>query len=274
MRMVKKVFLFFIFSLVLGQAQAQFTLGRSSNREDRKAEKRKKINTLIRQAEEGILVYTMQSVFGFQARSNGYGFLYEQGKMKTPLKSNVYRVELTEIKHPKENRFQNLSNPFLFISNPYIYGKVNNFYQLSLGIGQQRLMGQKGNKNGVSVTWNYLGGLAAGFLKPYYVQVEDSTGTSTRYIKYTPQDSTLFLGPAILGAGGFWRGWNELKIKPGVFAKTSLRYDYGRFNEVVSALEIGCSVEYYSGSTPILALQRETPLFFQAYIALLFGRRK
>ncbi|MBM3412674.1 MAG: hypothetical protein FJY19_04760 [Bacteroidetes bacterium] len=271
---MKKVFLFLIFSFVLGHAQAQFTLGRTSDREDRKAQKRKKINALIRQAEEGTLVYTKQSVFGFQARSNGYGFLYELGKMKTPLKSNIYRVELTEIKHPKENKFQNLSNPFLFISNPYIYGKVNNFYQLSLGVGQQRLLGQKGNKNGVSVSWNYLGGLSAGFLKPYYVQVEDSTGTGVRHIKYTSKDSALFLGPAILGAGGFWRGWNELKVKPGFFTKTSLRYDYGRFNEVVSALEIGCSVEYYPGNNPIMALQPEKSLFFQAYIAILFGRRK
>jgi len=274
MRVVQKFFLVFILLLQLAQVQAQFTLDRQGNRDDRKAEKRKKINALIRQAEEGTLVYTKQSVFGFQARSNGYGILYELAKMKTPLKSMVYRAELTEIKHPKENRFQNLSNPFLFISNPYIYGKVNNFYQLSLGIGQQRLIGQKGNKNGVSVSWNYNGGLALGLLKPYYVQVEDPTGTDIKYIKYTKADSVLFLGPSILGAGGFWRGWNELKLNPGFFAKSSLRYDYGRFNEVVSALEIGCSVEYYPGGIPIMALQQEKPLFFQAYIALLFGRRK
>lgn len=274
MKVVQKLFLFFILILSLVQGQAQFTLDRQGSRDDRKAEKRKKINALIRQAEEGTLVYTKQSIFGFQARTNGYGFLYEQAKMKTPLKSTVYRVELTEIKHPKENRFQNLSNPFLFISNPYIYGKRNNFYQLSLGIGQQRLIGQKGNKNGVSVSWNYNGGLALGLLKPYFVQVEDPTGTNIKYIKYTPEDSVLFLGPSILGAGGFWRGWNELRLKPGAFAKTSLRYDYGRFNEVVSALEIGCSVEYYPGGIPIMALQEEKPLFFQAYIALLFGRRK
>ena len=77
-----------------------------------------------------------------------------------------------------------------------------------------------------------------------------------------------------LGAGGFWRGWNELRVKPGAFAKTSLRYDYGRFNEVVSALEVGLSIEYYPGGIPIMALQKEKPLFIQASIALLFGRRK
>jgi len=248
--------------------------GQFSQKDERKAEKRKKINALIRQAEEGTLVYTKHSVFGFQARSNGYGLFYELGTAKTPLKNNLYRFDLTEIKHPKENKFQNLSNPFLFISNPYIYGKVNNFYQASFSVGQQRLLGQKGNKNGVAVSLLYHGGVSLGLLKPYYVEVEDPNGPNTKFIKYSSQDSILFLGPAIMGAGGFWRGWNELKLKPGGFVKSSLRFDYGRFNEVVSALEIGCSAEYFAGNVPIMALQKNKSLFFQAHIALVFGRRK
>lgn len=253
---------------------AQLTTGRSTQRDDRKAEKRKKINALIRQAEEGTLVYTKHTVYGFQARSNGYGLFAELGKAKTPLKTTLYRFDLTEIKHPKENRFQNLSNPFLFISNPYIYGKVNNFYQGSFSVGQQRLIGQKGNKNGVAVSLLYHGGISLGLLKPYYVEVQDPASTGTKMIKYTQKDSILFLGPAILGAGGFWKGWNELKVKPGAFVKSSLRFDYGRFNELVSALEVGCSAEYFAGTIPIMALQKNKSLFFQAHVALLFGRRK
>lgn len=99
----------------------------------------------------------------------------------------------------------------MFISNPYIYGKTNNFYQASFSVGQQRLLGQKGNKNGVAVSFLYQGGFSFGLLKPYYVEVEDPNGPNTIFIKYTPKDSILFLGPAIMGAGGFWRGWNELK---------------------------------------------------------------
>lgn len=254
--------------------KAQVSFGQNAQKEERKAEKRKKINALIRQAEEGTLVYTKHSVFGLQARSNGYGLFYELGTAKSPLKNNLYRFDLTEIKHEKENKFQNLSNPFLFISNPYIYGKANNFYQASFSIGQQRLFGQKGNKNGVAVSLLYHGGISMGLLKPYYVEVEDPNGPNTKFIKYTPHDSILFLGPAIMGAGGFWRGWNELKIRPGGFVKSSLRFDYGRFNEVVSALEIGCSAAYFSGKVPIMALQKNRSLFLQTHIALVFGRRK
>lgn len=270
---MKKFLLLGIAFFAMIRSEAQAPVVRSGTL-SKKEQKRQKANALMRQAEEGVLVYNKQTTLGLQGRTNGYGLFFEKAKMKSPLRSSIYRVDLTEIKHPKENKFQNLSNPFLFFSNPYIYGKVNNFYQLSLGMGQQRMLGQKGNKNGVAVSAVYHGGLALGLLKPYYVQVEDPASDNLIYIKYTRADSILFLGPSILGAGGFWRGWNEVKLRPGVFVKGALRFDYGRFNEVVSGIEVGASAEYYTQKISILALQNDKPFFFQAHIALLFGRRK
>ena len=272
---MKQILLFvaLVLSAIIAEAQQPDTRsGRTTS--SKKDERRKKINAMIKQAEEGVLVYNKQNTYGLQGRSNGYGVFYELGRMKTPLRSNIYRLDITEIKHPKENKFQNLSNPFLFLSNPYVYGKVNNFYQVTLGFGQQRMLGQKGNKNGVSVSAVYNGGLSAGLLKPYFLQVEDPTTNKLKYIKYSSADSALFLSQNIMGAGGFWRGWDQLKFQPGIFAKTSLRFDYGRFNEVVSALELGLSVEYYTKKITIMALQKDKPFFFQGYVSILFGRRK
>ena len=82
------------------------------------------------------------------------------------------------------------------------------------------------------------------------------------------------MGPTIIGGGGFGKGWGEMKIKPGAFVKTALRFDYGRFNETVSGIEIGISAEFYGSKIQILANQKDRNLFFQGYIALLFGRRK
>ncbi|MFM8592741.1 MAG: hypothetical protein ACKOA3_07580 [Sphingomonadales bacterium] len=269
---MKAVFLIAFTFLGISLCTAQVL--RSGETSSKKEQKRQKINALIRQAEEGVLVYNKQTTMGIQARSNGYGLFYEMGRMKSPLRTTVYRIDFTEIKHPKENKFQNLSNPFLFLSNPYIYGKVNNFFQLTMGAGQQRMLGQKGNKNGVAVSAVYQGGLALGLLKPYFVQVEDQGSDDLLYIKYSSADSALFLGPAILGSGGFWRGWNELSLQPGLYAKGALRFDYGRFNEVVSGIEVGISAEMYAKKIPIMALQNNRPFFLQAHIALLFGKRK
>lgn len=240
----------------------------------KKDERKQRINQLIRQAEEGTLVYRNHHIFGVQAKSLGYGVFYEYGQMKNQHKTNLFRLDITEIKDRKEDKVQNTANGFIFFGNPYIYGKVNNFYQASLGFGQQVVLGQKGNKNGVSVIGIYSGGLALGLLRPYYLQVLDPVTNQEKFIKYSTADSALFLGNTILGGGGIGKGWGEMKMKPGFFARTALRFDYGRFNEAVSGVEIGLTAEYFTQKIPIIAGPYDRNLFFQGYVSLLFGRRK
>lgn len=265
----------FLATLVIGLA-AQDSTGKKSVKNERKEVRRQKINNLIRQAEEGVLVYRKQNILGLQFRTNGYGGFYEMGRMKTNRKTNIYRLDITEIKHQKEEKQTEggIAGNAIIFGNPYIYGKINNFYQVSLGFGQQYILGQKGNKNGVAVSAVYSGGLVLGLLRPYYVEVIDPNGGDNLLIKYSQKDSALFLGPKIVGGGGLRKGWSELSIKPGGFLKTALRFDYGRFNEVVSGIEIGISGEFYSSKIPILFNQKDKQFFFQGYIAVLFGRRK
>jgi hypothetical protein len=238
---------------------------------EKKDARRQKINNLIRQAEEGILVYRKQAIFGIQLKTNGYGGYFELGRMKTTRKTNIYRLDITEIKNQKEEK---LPNGSIVFGNPFIYGKINNFYQATLGFGQQHILGQKGNKNGVAVSAVYSGGLSIGLLRPYYLEVQNPNGGENLIIKYSKKDSSLFLGNTIVGGGGFGKGWSELKIKPGAFVKTALRFDYGRFNEVVSGIEVGISAEFYGSKIPIMIAQKDKQFFFQGYIAILFGRRK
>jgi hypothetical protein len=242
---------------------------RKMSKADKKAEKRQRINSIIKQEEEGNLSFHKQSVFGVELRTNGYGIFYELGKRKSARYTNLYTIELTEIKHRKEDK----TGGETFFNNSYVYGKQNNFYQGKLGFGQQYILGQKGNKNGVAVTLNVTGGLDLGLLKPYYLDVKDASGYD-KTIKYE-DDSTLFLSAGnIYGASGFTKGWNELKIKPGLFVKSALRFDFGRYNESVQALEIGLSLEGFAQKIPILVYNDPKQLFLQMHIAFAFGGRK
>jgi hypothetical protein len=63
-------------------------------------------------------------------------------------------------------------------------------------------------------------------------------------------------------------------LKPGAYIKAALRFDYGRFNETVSAIEVGVSLEAYTQKIPIMLFQEDKQLFFQAYVAIGFGKRK
>ena len=267
---MKKLFSTAIVVMICFTIAAQPTTREKRN--EKKDERREKINTLKKQAEEGTLVYRKQSIFGAQLRTNGYGGFYEMGKMKTNRKTNIYRLDITEIKSHKEEK---IPAGGVIFGNPFIYGKINNFYQATIGFGQQYILGQKGNKNGVAVSLIYNGGLALGLLRPYYIEIQDPQTNENRFVKYDSPDSLLFLDEAsIVGGAGLGKGWGEMKVKPGAFAKMALRFDYGRFNEVVSGLEVGLSADFYSSKIPILLYQKKKQFFYQAYLSVLFGRRK
>ena len=53
-----------------------------------------------------------------------------------------------------------------------------------------------------------------------------------------------------------------------------MRFDYGRYNESVSGLEIGISVEFYADKIPMMVSQEDKQVFVQGYVAIIFGRRK
>jgi len=243
-------------------------------KQQKKAENKERINQLIQQEEEGAIIFQKQSVFGIKLNTDGYGMFFEMGRMKTSRKSNLYSIELGERKHLKEEKVPPVQGTYF--TNPFVYGKINNFYYAKFGFSQTHLIGNKGNKNGVAVSAIYGGGLSAGLLKPYYLKVADIQTNAIRDIKYNGNNDSVFLDNVqyIQGASGFSKGFGEMKFTPGLFVKTALRFDYGRYNELVSALEVGLNVEWYSSKMPVMLLQQQRQSFFNAYAAIEFGRRK
>ncbi|MFN3665538.1 MAG: hypothetical protein ACK4S0_05235 [Sediminibacterium sp.] len=273
---MKKLFIIVsLFGSMAVSAQQKSQTPAQLDKARKKAERKEKINQMIKQEEEGALVFNKQGSFSFKFTTDGWGMFYEHGKYKTVTKTNLWWLEFGEHKHPKEEKVPTISasGGFLIVSS-YVYGKRNNFYNLKLGFGQQRLIGGKGNKNGVAVSAIYGGGLTAGLLKPYYIEIQNPNTNKQEQIKYDNNDN-LFLDPTIiLGRGSLTKGFGEIKFVPGAHVRTALRFDYGRYNEVLSALEVGLNAEFYSQKMPILLLNKEKNLFFNAYVALTFGKRK
>ncbi len=238
------------------------------NKRQRQAEKRAHINSLIKQEEEGVIAYRKSFVFGAKLLTDGYGIFFEMGRATSVKKSLLYQLEISERKHIKEDK-QSIA---YLNSIPFIYGKENFFYPVKLGVQQQVVLGNKSNKNGVSITGNYGGGLALALLRPYYVEVEKNNELT--YIKYNSPDSTLYLNSPIYGGPTFGKGWSELTVSPGVYGKAAVRFDYGAYNEIVSAVEIGLTAEYYSKKIPLLIQTSNKQFFFSGYVAILFGKRK
>jgi hypothetical protein len=260
---VNKLFLVGITLLISSGLIAQNTPPPKGKKDAR----RERVNALMKMEEEGELVFRKQSIFGFKAATDGYGISYEIGKFRSNRNTFLLQFELNERKHKKETKVSGDFNGFQF--NSFVPGKMNNFFQFKVGAGSQRIIGGKGNKNGVAVAVVYAGGLSLGLLKPYNVDVEYN-GLRFRSTYPKIYDS----GYRELGASGFTVGWGKVKLKPGIHAKAAMRFDYGRFNETVTALEVGANAEFYAGKVEQIYGSKPQQYFFNAYLTLLLGRRK
>ncbi len=222
----------------------------------------------MKMEEEGELVFNKQSIFGIKLNTDGYGISYERGKYKSNTLTTIYQFELNEKKSPREIKVSAAASADGVSS--YIPGKENNFFQFKMSAGQQRRLGGKGNKNGVAVTYLYTGGVSVGILKPYLINVVDKYNNNFQSSYPTIIDSNYIE----TGAAGFFTGWGQLKVKPGLNAKTAMRFDYGRFNESITAIEVGVSAEYYFSKIPQMIIIPEKHFFFNGYVTILFGKRK
>jgi len=240
--------------------------------QNKKSAKRDRMNNLMRMEEEGDLIFNKHNIFGIRLATDGYGISFEKGKYKTPTKTLLFEFELNEKKSPKEHRISATSDGFNYTSVvPY---KLNNLYEFKMAVGQQHLIGGKGNKNGVAVTALYAGGITLGLLKPYYLDIQNQiTGqTSRKTFDQVVTDTTT--GDAITGASGFTVGWGHLSLKPALNAKQAMRFDYGRLNQSVTAIEVGLTEEFFFSKIPQVYLVPQKQFFFNAYVSILFGSRK
>lgn len=261
---MKKIFFFFIATIIALPSIAQI----ENKPLTKKQEKRQNLNKIIKQEEEGVITHLKHFAGGLKITTDGYGGFLEIGRAKTVKKSMLFQFEIVETKHAKEIKQQVSYSS----SQPIIYGKVNFFYPIKLGVQQQIVLGNKGNKNGVSVTGNIGGGISLGLLRPYLINVFDNG--AQKYIGYN-DDSTAFLNTSgYISGPGFGKGWSKLKLTPGLYIKPAVRFDYGKFNEMINALEVGASLEYYSKKIPQMVFSKQEQLFFSAYVSLIFGKRK
>lgn len=272
---MKKIILVLICSCFLTQLMAQQT--ETDTRKSKKELRKQRINAIIRQEEEGVIKYKSHLAFGLKLTNDGYGGFVEYAKAQSIKKALLFQLDITERKHSKEIKTQ-VADPSLSDGSSLIFGKLNFVYPVKLGVQQQFLFGNKGNKNGVSVSGNFGGGISLALLRPYQFHVITDSGYKYSALVYDDTLNAYTFGDtitrAIVGGPTFGKGWSGLKVTPGLYAKAALRFDYGKYNEMLSAIEVGVMAEFYGKKLQMMAFQKEYNLFLSAYVSIVFGRRK
>ena len=111
---MKRIILNVCFVVLAVGSFAQEKNDRRSERDAKKEERRQKIDNLIRQQEEGALIFNKQSVFGIRLNTDGLGLMYEKAYMKNPKLANFFSIEVNEKRHTKEQKRRNWSDLYFW----------------------------------------------------------------------------------------------------------------------------------------------------------------
>ena len=217
------------------------------------------------------ILFRKEQTGSIMVHSGGFGIGYHNGKSVTFLRKFMWEIEVLSIKHPKEYKvssyYQNSKN--------FIFGKLNSFYTIRGGVGQQHVLNRKPYWGGVEVRLFYYGGISLGITKAQYlniVKIDEVTGNyKTVQERYDPAVHAI---TDIFSKGSFFKGFNYMGIYPGLYAKIGLSFEYGADEHFVKALECGVFADGFYKNVPIMAYQKNQFIFVNAYIGLHFGKRK
>jgi hypothetical protein len=220
--------------------------------------------------------YSTETVFGVDLNTNGGligGFMFRHTRELTGGRYFNYGAEWVQVKHPNEVRIPNSVTGSVFI-----LGKTNYFFPLRPHVGYEFVLFTKGKEDGIQVDALINGGPSFGFVKPYYIQFDN--GTSIDIVPYNVNaHDPATKGAGIIGPGGFFHGFDNIRVVPGMHLKTGLSFEFGAFNSGVSGIEAGTLLEAFTQKIDILDVSSSYPthnkwFFSSVYVNIYIGGRR
>lgn len=217
---------------------------------------------------QGRVMLRDERTFGGFLNSNGWGLNYRYGYWRNARNQFIIDGDFSYVKHPKEVKTVIGYN---YNTYRYVFGKENLFWELKGTAGWQKELYRKIDRNGISVRLFYAGGLSLGFTKPIYYKVftvSNGTIIYEEFVKFDPGIHQDYIG----GRGPFFKGFDELKLYPGIYGKTGFSFEYSQKDAILHALEAGVSLTVYPKKIPIMATEQNNFLFFTLHVGYRFGR--
>ncbi len=202
---------------------------------------------------------------GLQLNNHGFGANFRRGFHKTVKKKKLFELDFVTLKHPREVK-QSTSE----LTGNFVFGKLNSAYSLRLGYGQHNVLAYKPFGEGVELKSIYSFGLTTTFLKPVYYLVVFSGQLQPAEERFDAEKHELY---NIVGSGSYFKGFNELTLQPGLYAKFALNFEYASERQSIRSLETGIVVDAYYKNLEILAFDRNYPVYISFYLSLQYGRK-
>jgi hypothetical protein len=227
--------------------------------------------------EEG---YSREFTYGLNFNSNGGllgGAMIKQVYHMGGKWYQFWALEGVEVKHPKEVRYQ---NPYT--GGTYIKGKSNYLFVLRPQYGREYTFFRKAAESGVQVNGVVAAGPSIGILAPYFIQYDYTPYDVNRQpigpsdIRTEQYDPRVHTQPDthILGSSGVFTGLAEPHFRVGANAKAGVSFEYGRYMESVTGIEVGMLYEAFAGNLDMIPQASNNNTFLSVYLTLYYGRRR
>jgi hypothetical protein len=217
--------------------------------------------------EQQKVFFRNEKSFGIQLNTDGIGFSYRTSKRTDYLNKNIIEYEFGSIKHPKEYK---LSNPYTQ-GTSFVFGKLNFPMYFRASIGRQHELYKKADLGGVSIRLFYSGGPVLAVYKPIYYKVIYPVSLTEFYIKEEKFNTNIAVPQDIWGRASFTKGMNEIKVMPGLYAKSGFSFEYSKEDKVLHAVEVGATLSAYLKEIPIMASSDNKSIFFSLFVSYRFG---
>jgi hypothetical protein len=221
------------------------------------------------------ILYQNERSISLNLNSNGFGAGFRFGQRKSYLSKLLYDIDFAYIKHPKEVKIS--ASPYAYSnSRRYVYGKTNLFVNLRPSIGYQREIFSKEDRGSLAVKCYVNGGPSIGFAKPvYYNFYIIGVYNGESYIIDTRVEKFEFVQhpqiKEIAGRASVWKGFNEIKVYPGLHAKAGMSFEYSTENRLINAIEVGMVFDAFAKEIPIMYTDYNYQFFLTLFISYRFG---
>lgn len=204
--------------------------------------------------------------FGGSVYSNGWSLDYCEYRQVKPDNRIFIEAGLGGYKDPKEIKRQNPGSPFSFV-----YGKINLNWHLNATLGYQHEIFEKRDLGGVSIGMFIAGGPVVTFCKPIYYKVATSSTGQVTVFEDKKFDITTIDPNLIYGKSSIFKGINEIKLIPGLYAHGGFNFEYSHNDKITKTIEVGTSISAYLKEIPIMAKEQNKQIFFSLYASYKIG---
>lgn len=202
--------------------------------------------------------YRNEQTLALEANSQGWGFGFRYGQRLDGFSKRLYDVSFITARHAREVKLAGEAGRF-------VYGKLNSMYSLQASAGKLKEHFGKFDRGGVAIRSVVQAGACLAIIKPYYYIVYNHAGKKVP-AQYSADNTDIF------AKAPYFYAIEKTHFLPGICARASASFEFGRTDKYIKALELGITGHVYPQKIQLMATEDNHFWFVNVFAAYRIGR--